>query len=107
MACYIYSYISDFHNYSGQVSYNQGWSWFRINSHWLTVEYGSSSRIDSTASSLIVGSFLLGWGIASIMMKGKEGSVHQLIRICPRCGRNLSTLPQDIKRCPYCGNELA
>ena len=59
------------------------------------------------ASSLIVGSFLLGWGIASIMMKSREGTVHQLIRICPRCGRNLSTLPQDIKRCPYCGNELA
>jgi hypothetical protein len=26
---------------------------------------------------------------------------------CPRCGRDLSTLPRDIKNCPYCGKAVS
>jgi len=29
------------------------------------------------------------------------------LRICPGCGRDISSFPSDIKRCPYCGRELA
>jgi len=36
-----------------------------------------------------------------------EKEVHYPTRICPKCGRNLSQLPDDIKHCLYCGNELA
>ena len=53
---------------------------------------------------ILLGVFLLVWGLASRSEKKKE--IYRPIRICPKCGRDLSQFPDDIKRCPYCGNEL-
>ena len=53
---------------------------------------------------ILLGVFLLVWGYTSRSEKEKE--VYRPIRICPKCGRDLSHFPEDIKRCPYCGNEL-
>jgi len=51
---------------------------------------------------------LLGWGLKELEMKVSEKSKRnvKVFRICPRCGRDLSLMPEDIKRCPYCENEL-
>jgi len=51
---------------------------------------------------------LLGWWLKELEMKVSEKSKRnvKVFRICPRCGRDLSLMPEDIKRCPYCGNEL-
>jgi len=53
---------------------------------------------------ILLGVFLLGWGLASRSEKEKE--VYRPTRICVKCGRDLSRFPEDIRRCPYCGNEL-
>ncbi|MEM2528710.1 MAG: hypothetical protein QXG40_04860 [Ignisphaera sp.] len=52
--------------------------------------------------SLVFGVFLLGWGVATLLSKRQ----HHHLRICPGCGRDISSFPSDIKRCPYCGREL-
>ena len=54
----------------------------------------------------LVGVVLMAWGIAEVNARTKSAGQRE-IRICPKCGRDLSSLPRDIKRCPYCGNELA
>ncbi|MEM0233242.1 MAG: hypothetical protein QXL22_04400 [Candidatus Nezhaarchaeales archaeon] len=51
--------------------------------------------------SLVFGIFLLGWGAATLSKR------HHYLRICPGCGRDISSFPSDIKKCPYCGRELA
>jgi len=53
----------------------------------------------------LVGVVLMVWGIAEVSAKTKSAKRRE-IRICTKCGRDLSSLPRDIKRCPYCGNEL-
>ncbi len=53
----------------------------------------------------LVGVVLMVWGIAEVNTRTKSADKRE-IRICTKCGRDLSTLPKDIKRCPYCGNEL-
>jgi len=57
---------------------------------------------------LIPGILIVRKGLTSMSSKGemRTSRVYQFTRICPRCGRNLSNFPDDIKRCPYCGNEL-
>jgi len=51
--------------------------------------------------SLIVGFSLMVWGT---LTRRRERIVK--LRICPRCGRDLSRIPTDIKKCPYCGGDL-
>jgi len=34
-------------------------------------------------------------------------SAEKVSRICPNCGRVLTELPPDIRKCPYCGRDLA
>jgi len=52
---------------------------------------------------LVAGVFLLVWGLAD---KLEKRETRKALRICPRCGRDLSRFPNDIRRCPYCGNDL-
>ena len=58
---------------------------------------------------IIPGVLIVRKGLMSISSKREiqANKVLQFTRICPRCGRNLSNFPDDIKRCPYCGNELS
>jgi hypothetical protein len=34
------------------------------------------------------------------------GTAQQPLRLCPKCGRNLTSFPSRIKACPFCGGEL-
>ncbi|MEM2175548.1 MAG: hypothetical protein QXI58_08030 [Candidatus Micrarchaeia archaeon] len=54
-------------------------------------------------ASLVFGIFLLVWGVTTLSSKRQ----HHHLRICPGCGRDISSFPSDIKRCPYCGKELS
>ncbi|MCS7125298.1 MAG: hypothetical protein NZ929_00065 [Aigarchaeota archaeon] len=54
-------------------------------------------------ASLVIGIFLLAWGVATLSSKRERSHI---LRICPGCGRDISSFPDDIKRCPYCGREL-
>ncbi|MEM1966822.1 MAG: zinc ribbon domain-containing protein [Nitrososphaerota archaeon] len=51
---------------------------------------------------------LIVWGAVSLAHRKENKTLQQpvLTRICPKCGRNLSNFPGDIKNCPYCGNQL-
>lgn len=53
----------------------------------------------------VFGFCLLVWGLTS--RSSGEARTKQVARVCPRCGKNLSFFPDDIKLCPYCGNQLA
>ncbi|MCD6594027.1 hypothetical protein J7L00_08125, partial [Candidatus Bathyarchaeota archaeon] len=37
---------------------------------------------------------------------GLAESEEEPNRFCPQCGKNLTSLPDDIRVCPYCGSKL-
>jgi len=56
--------------------------------------------------SLGIGVMYLLWSARSTLSRRRTPKHKLTTRICPRCGKNLSHLPDDIKLCPYCGNKL-
>jgi hypothetical protein len=49
------------------------------------------------SASMLVGALLCIYAIVS---------EPRPVRICPKCGRVLSSFPSEIKLCPFCGNQL-
>ena len=54
----------------------------------------------------VFGFSLLVWGLTSRSSTGVT-QTRQVARVCPKCGKNLSFFPDDIRLCPYCGNQVA
>jgi len=54
----------------------------------------------------VFGFSLMVWGLTS-RSSTEVTQTRQVTRVCPKCGKNLSLFPDDIRLCPYCGNQVA
>jgi len=72
----------------------------------LTMETTLGFVVTSGFFGTVFGFCLMAWGIAT-RAPAEEIKAQEVARVCPKCGKNLSSFPDDIQLCPYCGNQLA